>query len=112
MRISQRLGNLNNQQAEENPVGLPAETHRAQIGAILEAWGMPRPNAGRTAEVMTWADLRGIGSHGISMLLNYDILRENKKVTFAAEPTILRETPVSALVDDLRIIEKRASASV
>jgi LDH2 family malate/lactate/ureidoglycolate dehydrogenase len=78
---------------------MPAETHSAQIGAILEAWGMPRPNAGRTAEVMTWADLRGIGSHGISMLLNYDILRQNKKVTFAAEPTILRETPVSALVD-------------
>ena len=60
---------------------------------------MPKPNAGRTADVMTWADLRGIASHGISMLLNYDVLRAKKKVKFAADPTILRETPVSALVD-------------
>jgi LDH2 family malate/lactate/ureidoglycolate dehydrogenase len=80
-------------------MGIPVETHRAQIGAILGAWGMPEPNDDRTAEVMTWADLRGISSHGISMLLNYDVLRAKNKVTFAAKPTVGRETPVSALVD-------------
>jgi hypothetical protein len=40
---------------------------------------MPRPNA--TDGGSDLGDLRGIGSHGISMLLNYDILRQNKKVT-------------------------------
>jgi len=80
-------------------MAMPVETHRAQIVAILEAWGMPEPNAARTADVMTWADLRGVSSHGISMLLNYDALRARNKVKFAAEPTIVRETPVSALVD-------------
>jgi LDH2 family malate/lactate/ureidoglycolate dehydrogenase len=75
------------------------ELHRQQIAAVLEAWGMPAHHADRTAEVMVWADLRGVASHGISMLLNYDVLRSKKKVTFAAEPALVRETPVSALVD-------------
>jgi LDH2 family malate/lactate/ureidoglycolate dehydrogenase len=80
-------------------MGTPVEIHRSQIAAILEAWGMPAAYAGRTADVMTWADLRGVSSHGISMLLNYDVLRARNKVKFAASPSIVRETPVSALVD-------------
>jgi LDH2 family malate/lactate/ureidoglycolate dehydrogenase len=80
-------------------MGHSAELHRRQIAAVLEAWGMPARHADRTAEVMVWADMRGVASHGISMLLNYDVLRAKNKVTFAAEPTLVRETPVSALVD-------------
>jgi LDH2 family malate/lactate/ureidoglycolate dehydrogenase len=80
-------------------MGTPVETHRKQIAAILAAWGMPSPYSDRTADVMTWADLRGVSSHGISMLLNYDVLRARNKVKFAASPSLVRETPVSALVD-------------
>ena len=60
---------------------------------------MPARHAGRTADVMLWADMRGVASHGISMLVNYEVLRSKDKVKFAAEPTLVRETPVSALVD-------------
>ena len=46
----------------------PYKTHRAQLKAILLAWGMPEDNAETTADVLCWADLHGVDSHGISML--------------------------------------------
>ena len=53
----------------------PYETHRAQLKAILLAWGMPEENAETTADILGWADLHGVDSHGISMLPGYDRLR-------------------------------------
>ena len=73
--------------------------HRAQLETILAAWGMPAQFAVRTAEVMAWADLHGIDSHGISMLPAYFERHQTGRVNIRAQPRILRETPVSALVD-------------
>lgn len=73
--------------------------HRAQLETILAAWGMPAHFAQRTAEVMSWADLHGIDSHGISMLPAYYERHQSGRVNVRAQPRILRETPVSALVD-------------
>jgi LDH2 family malate/lactate/ureidoglycolate dehydrogenase len=80
---------------------MPAEydAHRAQLLAILRAWGMPEDNAEITAEVMAWADLHGVDSHGISMIPGYDVLRRNGRVAMDARPKIISETPVSAVVD-------------
>src|SRR6516162_773592 len=75
------------------------ETHRAQLKAILLAWGMPEDNAETTADVLCWADLHGVDSHGISMLPGYDRLRRAGRANMEARPRIIRETPVSALVD-------------
>jgi LDH2 family malate/lactate/ureidoglycolate dehydrogenase len=77
----------------------PYETHLAQITAILTAWSMPAENAARTAEVMAWADLHGIDSHGLSMLTVYDQRRREGRLRMDAVPRLERETPVSALVD-------------
>jgi len=74
-------------------------THRAQLEALLTAWGMPAAFAQRTAEVMAWADLHGIDSHGISMIPAYFERHRSARVNVRAQPRILRETPVSALVD-------------
>ncbi len=75
------------------------ETHRAQLEAVLTAWGMPAHFAHRTAEVMSWADLHGIDSHGISMLPIYFERHQSGRVNMRAQPRTLRETPVSALID-------------
>lgn len=75
------------------------EKHRAQLKAILVAWGMPEDNADTTAEVLSWADLHGVDSHGISMIPVYDRLRRNGRVKIDARPEIVRQTPVSALVN-------------
>src|SRR5882672_9317518 len=75
------------------------ETHRAQLKAILLAWGMPEENAETTADVLSWADLHGVDSHGISMLPGYDRLRRTGRANIEARPQIVKETPISALVD-------------
>lgn len=75
------------------------DTHLAQITAILTAWAMPADHAARTAEVMAWADLHGIDSHGMSMLTVYDQRRRAGRLRMDAMPRVERETPVSALVD-------------
>jgi LDH2 family malate/lactate/ureidoglycolate dehydrogenase len=77
----------------------PYEKHRAQLKAILSAWGMPEDNAEATADILGWADLHGVDSHGISMLPGYDRLRRAGRANMAAQPRIIKETPVSALVD-------------
>ena len=75
------------------------ETHRRQLELILHAWGMAQPAAASTAEIMSWADLHGIDTHGISMVPVYDERRRGGKIDMKAEPVVSRETPVSALVD-------------
>jgi len=75
------------------------ETHRRQIAAIFRAWGMPTENADHTSRVLAWADLHGIESHGIALLVEYNERRRSRTINFASKPAVVRETPVSALVD-------------
>src|SRR5580692_2347965 len=77
----------------------PYATHRAQIKAIVLAWGMPEDNAEPTADILSWADLHGVDSHGMSMLPGYDRMRRNGRAKMDARPTIVKQTPISALVD-------------
>lgn len=77
----------------------PYEKHRAQIELILRAWGMVPAHAATTADVLAYADLCGIDSHGMSMLPPYDKLRRAGLLDIGAEPKVTKETPVSAVVD-------------
>jgi LDH2 family malate/lactate/ureidoglycolate dehydrogenase len=77
----------------------PYEKHRAQIKAILLAWGMPEDNADATTDILSWADLHGVDSHGMSMIPGYDRLRRSGRAKMDARPKIVRETAVSAVVD-------------
>lgn len=74
-------------------------THRNQLELILRAWGMAQETAASTAEIMSWADLHGIDTHGISMVPPYDERRRAGRIDMRAQPTVARETPVSALID-------------
>ena len=78
---------------------VPYATHLAQITAILRGWGMPPDAAAETASALGYADLHGIDSHGMSMLPPYDVWRREGRLDLAAQPRVLKETPVSALVD-------------
>ncbi len=77
----------------------PYANHRAQLKAILLGWGMPEENAEITSEILSWADLHGVDSHGISMIPGYDRLRRSGRAKMDARPRVVRETPVSAVVD-------------
>jgi LDH2 family malate/lactate/ureidoglycolate dehydrogenase len=67
--------------------------------AILLAWGMRAEDAKTTAELMVETDLRAIDSHGVSMLPMYEKLREQGTLNMTPERTIMRDTPVLALID-------------
>ncbi|MDH2329018.1 Ldh family oxidoreductase [Cereibacter sp. SYSU M97828] len=75
------------------------DTHRAQASAIFRAWGMPAEKAAISAEILAWADLHGLESHGIALLVEYNERRQNRPINFASVPRIVRETPISALMD-------------
>lgn len=48
---------------------------------------------------MLYADLRGIDSHGVSTLTLYDEFRRSGKLTLRPQVRVVRETPVTALLD-------------
>jgi LDH2 family malate/lactate/ureidoglycolate dehydrogenase len=80
-------------------VNIPVERVRAQIAAILAAWGMSEDLARITTDTMVETDLAGVDSHGISMLTDYETSRAKGKLNLNAQPKIVRETPVTALMD-------------
>src|ERR1700728_5460880 len=84
---------------DESDMPAPYATHRAQIKASLGACGMPEETAEPTADILSWADLHGVDSHGMSMLPGYDRMRRNGRAKMDARPTIVKQTPISALVD-------------
>jgi LDH2 family malate/lactate/ureidoglycolate dehydrogenase len=80
-------------------MNVSAERIRQQIAAILTAWGMDAHLVRSTTEVMVETDLAGIDSHGISMLMLYEDLRSAGRLNLQARPAVVREGPVTALVD-------------
>jgi LDH2 family malate/lactate/ureidoglycolate dehydrogenase len=80
-------------------VDVPVERVRAQIAAVLAAWGMSEDLARITTDAMIETNLSGVDSHGISMLTDYESSRAKGKLNLNAQPKVVRETPVTALVD-------------
>ena len=72
---------------------------REQIVSILASWGMDPEIVRTTAEVMVETDLAGVDSHGISMLMDYENSKSRGKLNLKARPHVVKETPVTALVD-------------
>lgn len=85
--------------ADEDIKHFPADALRNQIASCLAAWGMPADQVEITANVMVDADKCGIDTHGLSMLTTYDSRRREGIITMDAKVEVVRETPVSALVD-------------
>jgi len=77
----------------------PAATIRAQIEAILRAWGMPEDALRTTAEVMVETDLAAIDSHGVAMLAMYDRMQQAGRLRLDAQPRVVRESASTALID-------------
>jgi LDH2 family malate/lactate/ureidoglycolate dehydrogenase len=75
------------------------EAHRGQLEVILRSWGMPAISAAVTADIMAWADLHGIDSHGISMIPSYDERRRSGKTSMTVQPRVVVDKPVAALID-------------
>jgi LDH2 family malate/lactate/ureidoglycolate dehydrogenase len=77
----------------------PHKLVRKQIADILTAWGMSEEHVETSAGLLSEADLRGVDTHGISMLTSYDDRRRKGMVAMDAEVKIAHETPTTAVVD-------------
>jgi len=78
---------------------VPAEKIQSQLVSVLRAWGMSEDHAATTALVMVETDLRGVDSHGISMLPTYDKEFRSGRLNMRPVWKTVREGPAMALID-------------
>ncbi len=78
---------------------VPEASLRAQIGAVLGAWGFGPDAVAAGTDGLAYADLRGIHSHGIAMLPIYERWRSEGRFVAGASPSVVQENAVSALID-------------
>ena len=72
---------------------------REQLVSVLRAWGMGAAHAATTADMMLETDLRGVDSHGISMLPTYDREFRAGRLNMRPQFKTLRQGPAMALID-------------
>ena len=72
---------------------------RACMERIFEKEGFSSEDARAISDVLMQADLFGIESHGAQRLMYYHRNIRSGSVNISARPEVLRETPVSALID-------------
>jgi LDH2 family malate/lactate/ureidoglycolate dehydrogenase len=78
---------------------VPAASIRDQIVSVFRAWGMSADHANVAAEMMIEADLRGVDSHGVSMLPIYDKDFRSGRMNMTPTFRTLRDGPATALID-------------
>jgi LDH2 family malate/lactate/ureidoglycolate dehydrogenase len=81
------------------PIHVKADTLHRQLVSVLAAWGMNAPHAQTTADMMVETDLRGVDSHGISMLPTYDREVRAGRINLTPVFRTVREGPAFALLD-------------
>lgn len=72
------------------------------VERILNAAGASAENASRMADALVSANVRGVDTHGVFHLARYVEAILEGKIDASARPSIVRETPNTALVDGNR----------
>jgi LDH2 family malate/lactate/ureidoglycolate dehydrogenase len=88
---------------ESIAVRVPQEKMRATVEDVFTALGLPRGHAEQAADVLVWADIRGVDSHGVSNMMPFyvDGLRRGT-INPTPEWSITREAPAIANIDSDR----------
>jgi LDH2 family malate/lactate/ureidoglycolate dehydrogenase len=86
----------------------PSDSHGATVGsraladftsAIFRAAGMPAAYADSEADMLVWANVRGIDSHGVLRIPWYIQQIDDGDMVPDAVPEIVRQTAATALID-------------
>ncbi|MBQ2948711.1 MAG: Ldh family oxidoreductase [Clostridia bacterium] len=75
-----------------------AQLH-AFCSAAFRSYGFDETNAKEITDILLAADLNGIESHGVQRMVRYDYEISSGMVDIHAEPKIVHETPMSAVID-------------
>ncbi len=78
---------------------ISADALRRFATDVFERAGMAGRHAALVAEVLVWADLRGVGSHGVMRLPRYVAWLESGEMNPDPRMRVLTETAASVLVD-------------
>jgi LDH2 family malate/lactate/ureidoglycolate dehydrogenase len=78
---------------------VPFKRIHEQLVRVFEAWGMSAAHAETTARMMVETDLRGVDSHGISMLPTYDSEFRAGRLNMTPVFKTVRENAATALID-------------
>ena len=81
---------------------IPADALRELTADIFEKVGMDPSHASTVADVLVWADLRGLDTHGVSRVPSYVERIEVGDVDPTASPTVYRRRAAIAVVDGNR----------
>ncbi len=84
----------------------------AQLVTVLGAWGMSAEHAAVTAQMMVETDLRGVDSHGISMLPTYDKEFRAGRLNMRPQWKVVRDRPSMARIDADRSLGHPISVGV
>ncbi len=72
---------------------------RTQIDRLLQSWGVSPNDAAIITDALMWADLRGVDSHGMSLLPGYAAACRKTPQRAKAMATVARDGPAFALID-------------
>ncbi|MBR0874927.1 Ldh family oxidoreductase [Bradyrhizobium tropiciagri] len=89
----------NEMHARERLVYVAPAVLKRQIELVLSAWGMTPDKIEVIADLLVETDLRGIESHGASMLPLYDRMRRAGGLNMTPRPRIVKENAATALMD-------------
>ena len=70
-----------------------------QVARIFCAWGLSEEDAAVVADILIETDLRGIDSHGVSMLPMYEQMVHAGTLNMRPQATVERDTPILALIN-------------
>ena len=85
--------------AVSNPACISAAELAAFVVRVFVARGMREADAQTLADVLVWADLRGVDSHGVERLPSYLAIAERGEMNLVAAPAVTDLAPALFMVD-------------
>ena len=83
----------------ENTVRVAANPLKAFAQDVFVRVGMTQEDADKVADVLIWANLRGVDSHGVLRISSYLGWIETGQINARPEMRVTRETPASMVID-------------
>ena len=93
-----------------NEVRVSRDDLRDFASAVFVQLGLPSEDAAAAAEVLVWANLRGVDSHGVMQLPNYVRGVENRVINPTPRVRVLKQTPATLFLDADRALGPSVTA--